>query len=114
MNEDENEDSYFDFGTLSKGLMILGIIVLLMYALLYISSFITSSQETWEGSFVGDVNAFLCALPLSIILLVAGGILYFFHRAFNDLGAFAQEVESGEFEEKISKELDEEDKQASK
>ena len=107
-NLKENE-SYFDFGSISKALIILGVIMLLACAFLYvISNIVTSEVSIWEDAFVGPRGAFLCAVPISMGLLVIGCILYLFHRQFVKLADIAKEVESGEFEKKALKELDDE------
>jgi hypothetical protein len=105
-NNEVNNNSYYDFGSLSMILIVSGFLMLFTFILFYIGAFMSTMEGTWEGSFAGNVNAIICALPLGIVLLIAGIVMFIFHRLFSDLGDFAEEVESGEFEEKIISELE--------
>jgi hypothetical protein len=76
-DEDDDETRTYDLGMLGKALIIFGFIIMLTYFIFLISASISSLEGTWEGSYVGNVNAFACALPLSILLIIAGFALYF-------------------------------------
>jgi hypothetical protein len=75
--EEEEEKQFYDLGMLGKALIIFGFIIILTYFIFLITASISSLEGTWEGSYVGNVNAFACALPISIIFLIAGFALYF-------------------------------------
>ena len=101
----EEDSSYFDLGSLSKGLFLFGIILILTYSL-FILTMNSSTDSIWDDAYVGRLGAFFFIVPLSFILILASVILFFFHRQFVELSEFAEEVESGEFERKILLELE--------
>ncbi len=101
--EDEN---YLDFGTLGKGFIILGVILLFMYVFLYLFTITVPEESIWDDAFLGVTNIFTVAIIPAIILIFIGGLLYFFHLQFVKLGEFAAEVESGEFEKKCLNEFE--------
>jgi hypothetical protein len=100
----------YNFASINKGLILLGIILLITYIIFIISGATVSDQSIWEDSFSGSTTPLSWVLPIGLLLIVIPLILYFFHIQFVELSEFAEEVESGEFEKKILKELEEEDK----
>jgi hypothetical protein len=103
MNNDD-DDNYIDFGALGKGFLFLGVVLLFMYVLLYLFSTTVPEESIWDDAFLGVTNIFTAMTMPAIILMVIGGLLYFFHLQFVKLGEFAAEVESGEFERKLAEE----------
>jgi hypothetical protein len=99
----ELDDKYIDFGSLAKGFMILGLVLLFIYSVLFIFTVTIPDESIWDDAFLGMANIFIATTVPAIILLFIGGLLYFFHIQFVKLGEFAAEVESGEFERKLSK-----------
>ncbi|WP_455392608.1 hypothetical protein [[Eubacterium] cellulosolvens] len=98
--------SYFEVDHIFKGIILLGVILLITFLIFFISSSTVPSESIWEDSFTGSSSPFLWVLPMSLVLILIGGILYFFHLQFSKLARFAEEVESGEFEKKVLKELE--------
>lgn len=103
---ENNSDRYLDLGSVGRGFVILGSILLLIYMVYYLITINPAEGSIWDDAYAGDVDAINSALPLSIILITIGIIFYFFHYQFVRLSEFALEVESGEFEKKIMKELE--------
>jgi len=101
-----NDDNYLDLGGVGRGFIILGSILLLIYMVFILISANPAEGSIWDDAYTGDVDAISSALPISIILIAIGVIFYFFHYQFVQLSDFATEVESGEFEKKVLKELD--------
>jgi hypothetical protein len=102
----DKTDSYFDLEHIIWSFILLGVVLLITFILFFISSATVPSESIWDDSFTGQLGTFGWVLPLSLLLILVGGILYFFYRQFSKLAEFAAEVESGEFEEKVLKELD--------
>jgi hypothetical protein len=101
-NNHTNNDNYIDFGSVGKGLIFLGVILLFIYFVLYIFTITVPENSIWDDAFLGVNNIFTATTIPAIILLFIGGLLYFFHIQFVKLGEFAAEVESGEFERELA------------
>ncbi len=104
MKTKNEDDNYIDFGALGKGFLFLGVVLLFMYVFLYLFSITVPEESIWDDAFLGVTNIFTATTMPAIILMVIGGLLYFFHLQFVKLGEFAAEVESGEFERKLAEE----------
>ena len=89
--EQDNKPLFPDLGTLSKGLLIFGMIMLITYFLLYITTFSGSFEGGLEGRFAGNVDRFFCALPTAVMLLIAGGVLYIINGGFDAADEFDEE-----------------------
>jgi len=90
--KDNNQKPLFaDLGTLSKGLLIFGMIILITYFLIYITTFTGSFEGTWEGRFTGNVDRFFCALPGAVMLLIAGVVIYIINGGFDNADEFDEE-----------------------
>ena len=103
---EDNSDNYLDMGSVGRGFVILGCILLLIYMVFYLITINPAEGSIWDDAYAGDIDAINSALPISIILIAIGMIFYFFHYQFVRLSEFALEVESGEFEQEVIKELD--------
>ena len=97
--------SYFDTSPISKGLILLGIVLLLVDCLYLIVSSNTPSENIHEDQIRGPAS-FDFIIPISLFLIIVGAVFLFISHQFVKLSDFAQEVESGEFEKKVLKELD--------
>ena len=104
----DRTDSYFNLEHIVLSFMLLGAVLLITFILFLISSTTVPGESIWDDAFVGQRGTFIWVLPLSLVLILVGGILYFFNRQFSKLSEFAAEVESGEFEKRVLKELDDE------
>ena len=104
----DRTDSYLSLEHIIWSFMLLGAVLLITFILFLISSSTVPGNSIWDDAFVGQRGTFIWVLPLSLVLILVGGILYFFYRQFSKLSEFAAEVESGEFEKKVLKELDDE------
>jgi len=100
MIKERHFSAYNDFktGIFYKLSILLGIILLIIYAFLKISSvFIKGESAGWiqniynfsQSSRADSIIAF------SVILLAVGVILYFFHYQFSKLAKIAEEIENG-------------------
>jgi hypothetical protein len=98
-------DSNSDASSISKGLIFLGIVLLLTYGLYFGYSSNTPEENIHEDQFRGT-GALNWVIPISIIFIFVGAIFLFIDRQMVKLSEFAQEVESGEFEKKVLEELD--------
>ena len=98
-------NSYFDTSPISKGLILLGVILLFVYCLYFVVSTNTPQESIHEDQMRGP-GSIDFVVPISILFIIVGGIFLFFSRQFVKLSDFAQEVESGEFEKQILEELD--------
>jgi len=104
LKKTNEDDDYIDFGMLGKGFIFLGVILLFVYFFMFLLILTVPEEAIWDDAFVG-ANEILAATTLpGIILIIIGGLLYFFHIQFVKLGEFAAEVESGEFERKLAEE----------
>ena len=101
----EGDGSDFDFVSISRGIFILGIVILITWILYFIASTNTPEENISEDEFRGP-NVIVCAIPIAVILIGLGVFLFFINRGFLGLVEFAEEVESGEFEKKVLKELE--------
>ena len=104
---------YFDFGSISKGFIFLGIIILITYALFLIVAVFTYNDNIWDDAAAGQEGTFTWIIPLSFIFIFVGIIIYYLHTQFVKLSDFAKEVESGEFEAELEKEQENENKKKS-
>jgi hypothetical protein len=107
-NNSQQQTDY-NFASINKGLILLGVILLVIYFVFIISGSTVSDQHIWEDSYSGSVGPLSWVLPIGLLLITIPLILYFFHIQFVKLSEFAEEVESGEFEKRILIELEEED-----
>jgi len=106
-----DDTSYFDTGSIAKGLIILGAVFLVMGVLYFIVSTNSPEGSIHEDQIrgggdirgTGYIEGLVC---ISFVLIAIGAIVYFFNRQFTKLSDFAQEVESGEFERKLKEEDD--------
>lgn len=101
----KKNNSFLETSPLSKGLILLGIILLLTYGTYSIVSSNTSSENIHEDQIRGT-GTMDWIIPISIIIIFVGIIFSFINHQLVKLSEFAQEIESGEFEEKVLKELD--------
>ena len=101
----KKNNSYFDTSPISKGLIILGIVLLLTYYLYFVVSSNTSQNNIHEDQIRGP-GLLDWFVPLSLLLIIVGAIFLFISHQFVKLSEFAQEVDSGEFEKKVLEELD--------
>jgi len=101
-------NSYFHFGTILKGLIILGLVILLTFGLFYVVASTVPSESIWDDAFASRKVDLFFFVPVGMVLVILGSVFYFIHREFVKLGEFAAEVESGEFEKKLQEELNDE------
>ncbi|MFW9878109.1 MAG: hypothetical protein ACFFG0_33935 [Candidatus Thorarchaeota archaeon] len=97
-------NSYFDISPISKGVILLGIILLLIYCIYFIVISSSPPENIHEDQIRGE-GSFDWIVPISLFLIIIGAIFLFIGHQFVKLSEFAQDVESGEFEKKVLKEL---------
>ena len=105
----KNTEQELDFGSITKGLVLLGVMLLVTYLIFILASASVSDQSIWDDAYSGTSRTLGWVVPVSILLIVIPLILYFFNLQFTKLADFAAEVESGEFEKKVLAELENED-----
>lgn len=93
--------SDFKTGILCKLFLLLGLVLVLAYVFLKISSFFIDKnsggflQALYEYSNSAQAEAIIA---LGVISLAVGIIFYFFHCQFAKLAEIAEEIENGEIE----------------
>jgi len=91
----------FKTGILCKLSLLLGIILVLTYAILKISSFFIDKESTgflqaiYEYSNSAQAESIIA---LGVISLAVGIIFYFFHCQFAKLAEIAEEIENGKID----------------
>ena len=91
--------SDFKTGLFFRIFLILGLILLIVYAFLKISSILIGSESTGFLRQIYDFSQTTAPdsiLAFSIIFFAVGVILYFFHCQFAKLAKIAEEIEKGE------------------
>ena len=99
--------SDFKTGMFYKLFFILGIVLIIIYIFLAVSSFFIGEESSGIFQQIYDFSQTTypnSILAFSIIFLAIGFILYFFHCQFAKLAKIADEIEKGEdFEEPTEK-----------
>ena len=58
INNNEEDDNYIEFGSLGKGFIILGVLLLFMYVFLYLFTITVPEESIWDDAFLGVTNIF--------------------------------------------------------
>jgi amino acid transporter len=101
MVKEKRFSAYYDFrtGFFYKLSILLGIILIIIYASLkIISTFINQESTGWVKALYdfSQSSKSESIIAFAIILLALGVILYFFHYQFGKLAEIAEEVENSE------------------
>ena len=106
MNKERHFSAYYDFrtGFFYKLSILLGIILIIIYASLkIISTFIKEESTGWVKALYdfSQSSKSEAIIAFAIILLAVGIILYFFHYQFSKLAKIAEEIENSDECEEI-------------